>query len=517
MNRRAFLGAASPFCLVVLAALGLLVAMGAVLLNLARPPRPETESLLVYCPAGLRLPVEQVAADYEREFDLPIQLQFGGSNTLLSQAEVAKTGDLYLAADDSYLAIALQKGLVNETIPLAEMRPVLAVKKGNPKRVLALADLLRQDVKTALGNPQQAAIGKLTRQLLESGGQWERLEAHVTKTGVFKPTVAEVANDIKLGSVDAGIIWDTTVAQYPDLEIVPTKQLESGRSSVAVGVLTASQSPTAALRFARYLAARDRGLVAFAKSGFKPVDGDRWKDVPEITFFCGSVNRRAVDRVVKSFADREGVVVNTVYNGCGILTAQMRSIRDQQQSRGFPDTYMACDRYYLENVKDWFQEDVDVSDTDVVIAVPKGNPANVRGLRDLLKPGVRISVGQPQQCTIGALTRDLLAAEGIYDDVMKNVVTQTATSAMLIPTVTTGSVDATLAYATDTKAEGDKVEAIRIDSPAAKAIQPFAIARSSDHKYLGRRLFRAIADSRPDFEAAGFHFRLSDAPHPATN
>lgn len=34
---------------------------------------------------------------------------------------------------------------------------------------------------------------------------------------------------------------------------------------------------------------------------------------------------------------------------------------------------MACDRYYLENVKDWFQEDVDVSDVEMVIAVPKGS------------------------------------------------------------------------------------------------------------------------------------------------
>jgi molybdate transport system substrate-binding protein len=171
---------------------------------------------------------------------------------------------------------------------------------------------------------------------------------------------------------------------------------------------------------------------------------------------------------------------------------------------------MACDRYYLDNVKEWFQEEVDISDTDVVIAVPKGNPGNVQSLCDLTKPGVRISVGQPEQCTIGALTRNLLEAEGIYDEVMKNVVTQTATSAMLIPTVTTRSVDATLAYATDTKAEADKVDAIRIKSPAAKAIQPFAIARSSHHKYLGRRLFGAIAQSRAAFEQAGFHFRLAD-------
>jgi ABC-type molybdate transport system substrate-binding protein len=186
----------------------------------------------------------------------------------------------------------------------------------------------------------------------------------------------------------------------------------------------------------------------------------------------------------------------------------MQTIRDQKQGRGFPDTYMACDRYYLNTVKDWFQEDVDISDTEVVIAVPKGNPGNIKDLTDLTRPGVRVSVGQPDQCTIGVLTRQVLEAEGLYDEVMKNVLTQTASSAMLIPTVTTRSVDATLAYATDAQAESDKVDAIRIESAAAKAIQPFAIARSSDHKFLGRRLYQALARSRATFEMAGFHFRL---------
>ena len=144
-----------------------------------------------------------------------------------------------------------------------------------------------------------------------------------------------------------------------------------------------------------------------------------------------------------------------------MLTAQMRTIRDQNGNGVFPDTYMACDRFYLDNVGEWFQDDVDVSDTEVVIAVPKGNPYNIHSLQDLTKPNVTVAVGQPEQCTIGVLTRQLLKAEGVLDEVMNNVVTQTATSAMLIPTVTTNSVSATLAYATDTLAESDKVDTIR--------------------------------------------------------
>lgn len=489
----------------------LLGVLGFLLMGMGERPNSgggSSQPLVLYCAAGIRAPVEAVAAEYEREYGVPIQLQYGGSNTLLNQIQVAKTGDLYLAADDSYIQLAREKGLVKEGIPLAWMRPVIAVKKGNPKNIRGIDDLLRDDVTTALGNPDQAAIGKKTRKLLVQSGHWERVEKRVTETGVFQPTVPEVANNVKIGGVDAGIIWDSTAAQYPELEAVTTPELDGGLVNITIGVMTSSRNPTAALRFCRYLSARDKGLLSFTKYGYEAVEGDKWAENPEITFFCGSVNRRAVESVVQAFEKREGVRVNTVYNGCGILTGQMQTIKNQQQGQGFPDTYMACDRYYLETVKEWFQEDVDISDTEVVIAVPKGNPKNIRNLADLAEPGMKVSVGQPEQCTIGVLTRQVLEAENVYDAVMANVATQTATSALLVPTVTTGSVDATLAYATDTLAEKDKVDVIRIESEAAKAVQPFSIARGSDFKHLSRRLYEAVADSRESFEAAGFHWRL---------
>jgi molybdenum ABC transporter molybdate-binding protein len=473
-------------------------------------PTPNARSaptLLVYCAAGIRQPIAQIAAEYQQRYGVTIQLQYGGSNTLLSQIKVARTGDLFIAADESYILQSQQEGLIAESIPLASMHPVIAVARGNPKSIQGIGDLLREDVRTGLANPDQAAVGKVTRQLLQSSGDWEAIEKHVSATGVFKPTVPEIANDVKLGSIDAAIVWDSTAAIYPEIDAVEVSELQSGISSVSVGVLTSTDVPQESLKFARYLSARDRGLQAFEKAGFKTPEGDVWADAPTLTFYCGSVNRRAIEKIIARFEEREGVTVTTVYNGCGILTAQMKSMINEDSKIGFPDTYLACDRYYLENVRDLFQDDAEISDTSVVIAVPKGNPKNIQSLQDLTKPGMRVAMGQPEQCTIGVLTRQLLESEGIYEAVKTNVVTQTATSAMLIATVTTKSVDASLAYATDTRAESDKVDTVIVDSPKAQAIQPFAIARSSDHKQLARRLYDTILRSKVDYESAGFHFR----------
>lgn len=477
-------------------------------------------SLFVYCAAGMRPAVAKAIEDYQRETGVQIKVFYGGSETLLSQIAVTESthdGDLFIAADDSYIQAGREQGLVAEDVPLAELKPVMLVAGGNPKKITGINDLLRDGMIVALGNPDQAAIGKKTRKLLQKSGHWDKLEAHVTANGVFLPTVPEVANAVKTGSADAAIIWDATARQYDDLEIVTCPELDVGLAHVTIGVLKSTQNSAGALAFARYLTAPGKGQAIFKKAGFTTVPGDRWSERPEITFYAGAVNRRALEPIIKEFSDREGVTVNTVYNGCGILTGQMKEIQSGEMNTAFPDIFMACDVYYLDVVQDWFEEGVNVSDTDIVMVVPKGNPAEIETLRDLGKPGLKIVLGQPKQCTIGVLTRQLLTAEGLLEKVKPNIVAEKPSSSMLVPAVVTNHADVTLAYKSDTLSVSDQVEVIAIDSTAAKAVQPYSIAKTSEHKEIARRLFKHIARSGDVFRKAGFQFRLPDeSPQTAT-
>jgi molybdenum ABC transporter molybdate-binding protein len=490
------------------------------------PRDTDSELLIVYSAAGMRVPMEQIVDDYMAEYGVMIEIQFNGSNTLLNQLQTDKftAVDLYIAADDFYTDKAVELGLASETIPIAHQRPVIAVHKNSKKAIRSLDDLLRDDVIVAIANPDQAAVGKATRNQLAKiivgdTNRWAQLEAHVTKSGVFKPTVNDIANDIKIGSVDAAIVWDSTVTMpkfKEDLVAVPIPELDGDPNLVSIAVLRSSPNKPSALRFARYVTARDKGLKIFGKY-LRPVDGDVWVRRPEVNFFCGAVNRRIVEKIVAAFEQDEGVTINTIYDGCGILTSRMQTIDQQLPELGFPDVYLACDVYYLENVKQWFQEAANVSDVELVIAVPK-NSTLVRSLDDFVKPGVRVAIGEPTQCTIGALTRRLLQSEELYDDLKRKqasdgeVVVEKSSSATLIADVTQGHVDAIIAYISDVLPHQDDVDIIRIESPLNIAIQPFSIAKTSDHKHLLRRLFKRIVNSPEAFESAGFHFRLNDKP-----
>ena len=89
-----------------------------------KPPTGTSEYLTFYCAAGIRLPIKQIVVDYEREYGVQVQVQYGGSGTLLSNIQTAGIGDLYLAADESYIQRAREKKLLvekkNKSIAIGE-------------------------------------------------------------------------------------------------------------------------------------------------------------------------------------------------------------------------------------------------------------------------------------------------------------------------------------------------------------------------------------------------------------
>ncbi len=467
-----------------------------------RPRQDSQRPLVLYCAAGVNPPVAQIVKDYQDELGVTVSVQYGGSGTLLSNLRVAQTGDLYLAADASYIQIAREQGLIAETIPLATQRPVIASAKGNPKKIQSAKDLLREDVRIALGNPDAASIGRQTETAMSKAGLWESLKQAVQSRGVFKPTVNDVANDIKIGTVDAGVVWDSTARQYPELEIVaPLTEDPNFAMEITVAVLRSSRQPTEALRFARYLAARDRGLEVFKRHHYAVVEGDVWAKEPALLLFSGGVNRPAIEDTLNTFEQREGCRLTRVYNGCGILVAQMKA-------GARPDAYFACDVSFMHQVQDLFFDPVSVSGTDILIAMLKGNPRGIASLQDLTKEGLKLGVANAQQSALGALTERMLEGAGLLQGVMANVRSQTPTADMLVNQLRAGGLDAVIVYEANISQVREHLDIVRLDLPSAKAVQPFAVARDSRNKHLAQRLLDTIAsaESQEKYKKAGFQW-----------
>ncbi len=488
--------------------LGSLVAVVIVLVMLQRGEtmsrhagNENAESIMLFCAASNRAVVEEVLDEYERECGRTVAVQYGPSQTLLSSLEVSGIGDLYLPADDSYLKMGSEKGLIAEMIPIATMRAVVVVKKGNAKQIHSFDDLLKKEIRLVQASPESAAIGKITRETLQKSGHWDRLQA---VTIASRATVNEVANDVAVGAADAGIVYDAVLHTYPDLTFVELPELVTAHSRVAIGVLKSSHRAADALHLARFLSASDRGLIHYEKQGFEVTKGDPWEDEPKLSIFAGSMLRPAIEETITEFERREGVRVDRVYNGCGILVAQMKA--GQQ-----PDAYFACDSEFMNQVHDLFPNPVAVSQNQLVILVPKGNPKKIASLKDLTRSDLRVGVGHEKQCAMGWLTQNTFREGGVQKEIMENVTVQTPTGDMLVNQLQTGALDAAVAYLSNAVGAGDFLDAIAInDIKCSTATQPWAIAKSSRHGNLAGRLFEKIssADSQEAFAAEGFQWQL---------
>lgn len=99
------------------------------------------------------------------------------------------------------------------------------------------------------------------------------------------------------------------------------------------------------------------------------------------------------------------------------------------------------------------------------IAVPKGNPADIKGLDDLAREGVRVSIGDPKAPAIGRVAKKMLSKAGLWESVQPNISVLAPTVNQLLIYVALEQVDAAIIWDDlTTWAEGKgKIEVIHID------------------------------------------------------
>jgi molybdate transport system substrate-binding protein len=463
-----------------------------------RPP------ILVLAAPALRQPLEPAAAEFEREYGINLQLNFQPSEALLTTLKVTKEGDLFLPADDSYVKQAREAGLVEQDYAVATLTAVAVFRADFPKDVKDIAwdDVFRDGFRLAQPNTG-SAVGKLTRDGLIRAGLWDRIEQ--TKPAMMG-SVTEAANAVKLGSADGAIIWDAVAAQYPTLKVVRLPHLNEIIANVTAAVCKNANARSEARWFAEYL--EGPGQKHFRNAGYTPpplavkpkARGALPGEDAEIELFAGAMLRPAIEKTIEEFEAREHVRVTRNYNGCGILVTQMRAGR-------VPDLYLSCDPRLMGDVADLFMKPEVISNNQLVIAVPKGNPHGLKALKDLGKEGLKIGVGHEQQCALGAITKETFIKSGVYAAVRKNVQVEAPTGDLLVNQILTGALDAVVCYTSNVTPNAAKLDAIPVTGiPCAAPEQPVAIAKGSAKQELAAKLIEYIrsAESRERFEKLGF-------------
>lgn len=209
-------------------------------------------SIMAHCGAGMRQPVQELGVEFTGKTGVKVEGNYAGSNVLLGQIELTRKGDVYMPGDADYIEMARKKWLVTYDRPVCWFVPVIMVQKGNPKGINSLADLTKPGLRVGLGDAKACAVGRLMAPLFKKNGIDA---AAVDKNVVLRtPTVNELGLKIKLGTVDAVIVWSSIAAQYPrDSAVVKIPVDKNIIPLVAAATLTTADNPTAARAFVDFM------------------------------------------------------------------------------------------------------------------------------------------------------------------------------------------------------------------------------------------------------------------------
>jgi molybdate transport system substrate-binding protein len=142
---------------------------------------------------------------------------------------------------------------------------------------------------------------------------------------------------------------------------------------------------------------------------------------------------------------------------------------------------------------------------ELILIVPRSNPAHIHSVLDLRKPGVKLVVGAVG-VPAGDYTRVVLHNLGA-DDVLNNVVSQETDVREVLAKVALGEADAGFVYLTDARTVRGKVATIGIRWSAQPIVQyAAAVVKGSRHLTAARAFVHGLLGTAAQrkLRSAGF-------------
>lgn len=217
--------------------------------------------LTVLAAASLSEPFTTLGERFEAAHPgVDVTFGFAGSTALAAQIADGAPADVFASASATTMDEVVATGDADEPVVFATNTVQIAVPPGNPGGVARVADLADPALKVALCRPE-VPCGVAAAAVLASSG------ATVTPV-TLEPDVKAVLSKVRLGEVDAGLVYVTDVlAAGADVEGVVVPADVNATTEYPIATLTASSRPELAAAFVD-LVLSPTGADVLAAAGF---------------------------------------------------------------------------------------------------------------------------------------------------------------------------------------------------------------------------------------------------------
>jgi len=228
----------------------------------------EPSALSVFAAAGAKPAIDEICRQFQDACGIRVEVTYGGGGEVLSQMTLAKSGDLYIAPEQSFMekAVEIQAIDPDTVVSVAYMIPVITVPKGNPVNIQTLADLARPGIEVAVTRPETTLLGKYAPEIFAKAGLSEEIGNNIV-TEAARPD--NLLTMLIMGQVDAGILWHFYATQNTDkienIYLLP-EQL-TGIGEMQIAVTTYCRDTDAAREFINFITSAE-GKAVFEQLGY---------------------------------------------------------------------------------------------------------------------------------------------------------------------------------------------------------------------------------------------------------
>ncbi|WP_297418297.1 molybdate ABC transporter substrate-binding protein [Clostridium sp.] len=157
--------------------------------------------------------------------------------------------------------------------------------------------------------------------------------------------------------------------------------------------------------------------------------------------YCAAGINNPMEAIGEKFKEKYGADVQFTYANSTELISQM-----EISKKGDLCILASVEDYQSAKDKNLIKDEKELAKHIPAIAVPKGNPANIKSLKDFGNPGVKVILGDPQVTPLGKLANKLFEKQGILDAAKNNIISTFSTVNEVVTFLSQGKGDCSIVW-----------------------------------------------------------------------
>ena len=235
----------------------------------------------------------------------------------------------------------------------------------------------------------------------------------------------------------------------------------------------------------------------------------------DLLIFAGAASKPPTAEVVRIYQQEKGVKVLATFGGSGFVLSQMKLAR-----KG--DVYFPGSSDFMEKAK---KEGLVFPETEKIMAylvpainVRRGNPHQIRSLRDLLKPGLRLAIAEPASVCVGAYAVEVVEKNFNPQErerFRRNLVTMVESCEKTANLISLKAVDAVLGWEVFESWDPERIQRVPLKPEEVPRIGylPAAVARFTEDRAQAEQFvnFLISPESQTVFRKHGYLMSVQEA------